>query len=387
MIFLQQMIDKYKKFSLIIVAAGIGKRMGNDLPKQYIDICGKTILRHTLDIFTNMTKNICVVINPAHKDLFQNSIKGLSNITYCFGGDTRQQSVNAGIKELSHLSNDDIVLIHDAARPFVHHCEIVKLLDAMHENIAATLATPIADTLRYLNKNTAISRDNLWSIQTPQSFYYGTLKQAHENAKNTDYTDDAGLISDVKIIESSKENFKITTKEDLILAEKLLSTNLCTRTGQGFDVHAFDTTPAKNIRLCGIDIPFDKSLKGHSDADVGLHAITDAILGAIGEGDIGVHFPPSNNNFKNMDSALFVKHAIKHMQDKGGKIINIDLTLICESPKIGKHREQIIERLSNILEIAQTRINIKATTTEKLGFTGRGEGIAAQCIANISLPT
>ena len=192
---------------------------------------------------------------------------------------------------------------------------------------------------------------------------------------------------DVKLVKGSRQNFKITTKEDLHMAEQLLSTKLVTRTGQGFDVHAFDdsTDNVQNIKLCGVEIEYNRKLKGHSDADVGLHALTDAILGAIAEGDIGLHFPPSNNDFKNMDSALFLEHAIKLLLDKGGELINADITLICEEPKIGKYREKIIKQVANILEVHDNCVNIKATTTEKLGFTGRKEGIAAQAIVSVTM--
>ncbi len=385
------MTNKHKKFSIIIVAAGYGSRMDNDLPKQYIEICGKTILRHTLDLFKKMdeVENICVVINLEHESLFKASTEGLNNIKYCFGGSTRKDSVYNGIKELSNLNDNDIILVHDAARPFVKTNDIRALTKELNTYKAATLACPIVDTLRYSNKSIQIQRDDLWSIQTPQGFHYGTLKQAHEKSDGTKtHTDDTSLVSDidieVKFIKSSKQNFKITVLEDLKLAKEILSKTE-TRTGQGFDVHAFDSASANSIRLCGIDMKHNKALNGHSDADVGLHALTDALLGAIGEGDIGVHFPPSNNDFRDMDSSIFVKHALKLLHNKGGKIINIDLTLICERPKIGEYRPAIIKRLAEILEISEQRINIKATTTEKLGFTGRSEGIAAQCIANISI--
>ncbi len=403
------MIEKYKNFSLIIVAAGSGSRLSDysSTPKQYIKINGKTILRHTLDVFLQMQEldNICIVINPEHEDMLKDAINGLDNIQYCFGGSTRKESVYSGIKELSFLNDDDIILVHDAARAFVKINDIRNLTKELNTARAATLACPIVDTLRYYdgkhNKGEQVKRDNLWSIQTPQGFYYGILKQAHKKSNNTKsenektHTDDTSLVYDigenVSFVKSSKENFKITTIEDLKLAKEILSKTQ-TRSGLGFDVHAFDASnapaenKAKHIRLCGVDIKHDKTLKGHSDADVGLHALTDAILGTIGEGDIGLHFPPSNNDFKNMDSAIFVKHALKLMESKGGEIVNIDLTLICEAPKIGKHREKITERLSKILLIPAQRINIKATTTEKLGFTGRNEGIAAQCIVNISMP-
>ncbi len=382
------------KFSVIIVAAGSGSRLGGNMPKQYIKINGKTILRHTLDVFKNMEglQDICVVINPEHKTMFEKAILpplgGADYVKFCKGGNTRKDSVYNGIKELSNLKDEDIILVHDAARPFVKQSEIYDLLSVMQDYKAASLATPVVDTLRYDGEKATVSRDNLYAIQTPQAFHYGVLKHAHEQAGDKEYTDDTSLISemgiDVKFVKGSKGNFKITTSKDLTLVKRLFITE--TRTGQGFDVHRFDTVKAQSVRLCGIDIPHDKALKGHSDADVALHALTDAILGAIGEGDIGLHFPPSNNDFKNMDSAEFVKHALKLLHDKGGEVINTDITIICEAPKISPYRDEMVDKIVEITGISKTRINIKATTTEKLGFTGRGEGIAAQAIVNISLP-
>lgn len=391
------------KFSVIIVAAGSGTRLGADIPKQYIEICGRTILRHTLDVFVEMDalQEICVVINPEHEALFQHATEGLNNIKSCYGGNERKDSVYNGIKALSNLKDEDIVLIHDAARPFAQEAEIYTLLTAMESHKAASLAHPVADSLSYCDQDnlttSRISREHLWSVQTPQAFHYGVLKQAHEQCDdNKSYTDDTSLVSAldiaVKFVKGSKSNFKITLAEDLALAEHILSTKLSTdiRTGLGYDVHAFDDDVTEEIthtRLCGVDIAHNRKLKGHSDADVGLHALTDAILGAIGEGDIGLHFPPSNMDFKDMDSAVFLEHAMKLLRDKGGALINADITLICERPKIGKYREQIVARVAEILDVSPKRVNIKATTSEKLGFTGREEGIAAQAAVSVSLPS
>lgn len=393
------------KFSVIIVAAGSGTRLENDTPKQYINVCGQSVLRHTLNIFTEMDNisNVCVVINPDHKKLYTSAVKGIDNLKVCYGGKDRKDSVYNGIKSLSDLKDDDIILIHDAARPLVQKSDIYNLLKTMKSYKASSLAYPISDSLSYCDVNniptSRISRDNLWSIQTPQAFHYGLIKDAHEHCDDQPYTDDTSLVSamgtDVKFVKGSKSNFKITLAEDLILAEHILSTKLSTklstdiRTGLGYDVHAFDDLQ-KNIthtRLCGVDIAHDRKLKGHSDADVGLHALTDAILGAIGEGDIGLHFPPSNMDFKNMDSAVFLEYAMKLLHDKGGVLINADITLICERPKIGKYRGQIVDRVAEILNVSPKCINIKATTSERLGFTGREEGIAAQAAVSISLPS
>ncbi len=384
------------KFSLIIVAAGSGTRFGSDLPKQYVSLGGVTILRRTLNAFKNVdgVKSVCVVIDPAHKDLLNQSISGLDNIIVVHGGETRQQSVYNGLRALN-TGDDDIVLVHDAARPFVQCTDIKKLLDVINDCDAATLAASVVDTLSYTDDNDCatdyVSRDNLWAVQTPQGFRADVLKRAHECAyENTEYTDDTALVAalghKIKYVAGSRKNFKITRKEDLDLAQHLISTE--THIGTGFDVHAFDESSldVKSVRLCGVDVAFDRKLKGHSDADVGLHALTDAILGAIGEGDIGLHFPPSNNDFKNMDSAVFLEHAVKLMHDKGGSLINADVTLICERPKIGEYREAMVERMAEIMGVSPSRVNIKATTTEKLGFTGRKEGIAAQAAVSVQLP-
>ena len=391
------MTKKSTDFSLIVVAAGSGVRLSSTVPKQYIHIGGKMVLRHTLDVFMSMDnlKQICVVINPDHKDFYNQAVYGLDVIKNCVGGSSRQESVLSGLKALSSLDNNDIILVHDAARPFVKCQEIEDLLEHMSENKAASLAVPVVDTLRYGDEQDLveqnIERDHLWAMQTPQAFHYGVLCKAHEKANPENlYTDDTSLVSDigidVKLVKGGKQNFKITTQEDLYMAERMLSTEVCT--GTGFDVHAFDedSKGVESIRLCGVDIAHERRLKGHSDADVGLHALTDAILGAIGEGDIGLHFPPSNDDFKNMDSAVFLEHAVKLLRDKAGELINADVTLICERPKIGQYRDKIVKRVAEILAVSPTRINIKATTTESLGFTGREEGIAAQAIVSVSMP-
>lgn len=384
---------------VLIVAGGQGIRLKSDIPKQYLPLAGKPVLRHTIEAFLEIVpaSHIKVVINPDHLKFYEHATTGLNLQKYALCGNTRKESVYNGIIDFSNVSDNQIVLIHDAARPLIEREDITKLLVTMKTSQAATLAYPIADSLAYAdNQNTVgtrANRTNLWAIQTPQAFHFGVIKQAHEKSDpSKEYTDDTSLVSDlgipVELVEGRRTNIKITHAEDLFLAEKFLSTNPATeiRTGQGFDVHAFDEEDAAFIRLCGIDVPYRRKLKGHSDADVGLHALTDAILGAIGEGDIGLHFPPSDMTFKNMDSAVFLRRAVELMQQKGGKIINADITLICEAPKIGTHRDAMRERVAEILDISSSRVNIKATTTEQLGFTGRKEGIAAQATASVSMP-
>lgn len=393
------MTSQSKNFCLIVVAAGRGSRVGLTTPKQYISLNGKTVLRHTLDAFAalNGLRHICVVIHPDHEEFYNESVSGLSHISMCYGGKERKDSVLSGLNALPDMQENDTVLIHDAARPFVRCEDIEKLIETMQHCEAATLANRVVDTMRYADENcvagNTISRESLWAMQTPQAFRYATLRDAHAQADG-DYTDDTAVVSatgiPVYFVEGSKDNFKITTADDLDKARTIMENKMKTeiRTGLGYDVHAFDedATEVTSIRLCGVDIAHDKKLKGHSDADVGLHALTDAILGAIGEGDIGLHFPPSNMDFKNMDSAFFLEHAMKLLREKGGCLINADVTLICERPKIGKDREEIVARMAQILEVSQTRINIKATTTEQLGFTGRKEGIASQAAVSVELP-
>lgn len=387
---------------VLIAAAGSGQRLGGDLPKQYRKIAGKTILRHAIDCFLAAgfsEKQMGVVIDPAHKALYDEAVRGLDLRSVSYGDKTRNKSVYNGLLSFIYAKDKDKILIHDAARPFLRPVEIDKLLSALEQQYqAATLAVPVADTLRYgeqANKpilGKTVDRNELWAVQTPQGFHYGALMEAYGQIEpSRNYTDETSLVSDcgidVAIVEGHRQNFKITTQDDLELAARLMTgagTNMETRTGAGFDVHAF--TDGNSVRLCGVDIPHDRKLSGHSDADVGLHAITDALLGAIAAGDIGSHFPPSGPQWKGMESSVFLEKAVALVKEKGGRITHIDLTLICEAPKIGPHREAMQARVAEICGLSPDRISIKATTTEGLGFTGRKEGIAAQAIATVMLP-
>ena len=377
---------------VLIAAAGEGTRFKTDskLPKQYQNLGGTPILKRTIAKFkkTNNIKGITCLINPQHKERLEDW--GLCKTIP--GSNTRKNSVYSGLKYFSNIKNEDIILIHDGARPLVTENDIQNLITAMQSNRAATLARPIHETLRKSQNehcSDIVSRDGLWALQTPQAFRYGDILKAHEQADSaTEYTDDTSLVSalgiEVKLIEGSAENIKITTKDDLDMAEKLLNAQKTIRTGLGYDVHAFDNKKGP-VRLCGIDIPHDYKLKGHSDADVGLHAITDALLGTIGEGDIGRHFPPSDDTFKNMDSAIFLEKTLDLIHQQSASINNIDLTLICEEPKITPYADKMRTRVADILKLNENQINIKATTSEQLGFTGRKEGIAAQAIATVSI--
>ncbi|MCB1532349.1 MAG: bifunctional 2-C-methyl-D-erythritol 4-phosphate cytidylyltransferase/2-C-methyl-D-erythritol 2,4-cyclodiphosphate synthase [Alphaproteobacteria bacterium] len=387
---------KIDGFHVIVAAAGRGSRFGGDTPKQYCSFGGKTLLRHTLDNILSWpgVLSLRVIIDPEYADSYQKSVSGLDLPDYITGGSERNISINNALNSISNVKDEDIIFIHDAARPFTKAADITALLNALQDNRAATLATPVSDTLRKSSADKAgdiVDRNGLWALQTPQAFRFGDLKKAHEAAENKPYTDDTSLVSalgiEVALVEGARSNIKITTQDDWDMAEALLNQNTRIATGTGFDVHAFeDASSGKPLMLCGIAVEHERALVGHSDADVGLHAITDALLGAIGAGDIGTHFPPSDPTFKDMDSAIFLEKTMNMIAEKGGAVHNIDLTLICEAPKIGPYRDKMLARVAAITGLDQARINIKATTTEKLGFTGRGEGIAAQSIATVQLP-
>jgi 2-C-methyl-D-erythritol 4-phosphate cytidylyltransferase/2-C-methyl-D-erythritol 2,4-cyclodiphosphate synthase len=379
-------------FDVIIPAAGSGQRVGGDIPKQYRLLGGKTVLRHTVEIFLSMPglRTLQVVISPEHERLYHDAVMGLSLPGPVLGGASRKESVYSGLKALPDNGDTAHVLVHDAARPLVSRGEIDRLLATLQIYDAATLAAPMANTLRHEDGHT-VDRTGLWSIQTPQGFRTKLLKEAHQKfEKNDDFTDDAGMVEalgqTVHMVRGSRMNFKITTEDDFIMAKQLVAARFETRTGSGFDVHAFDSIAASVIRLGGIDIPHDHKLAGHSDADVVLHALTDALLGTIAAGDIGRIFPPSDPQWKGADSAIFLAEAARLVRAAGGIIRHCDVTILCEAPKIGPHRAAMQERIADILGLAPARISIKATTTEGLGFTGRREGIAAQAVCTISLP-
>lgn len=391
--------DFCPSFSVLIPAAGGGTRMGGSLPKQYRPLAGKTVLRRTIERFLACSGclRVQIVIDPAHETLYRASIAGLDLPSPVAGGTERQDSVLAGIDSLAgFLKGDDILLIHDAARPFVTVEDIHAVARAAMLAGAATLAAPVTDTLVHRD-GTYPDRAALQAIQTPQGFRYGLLRAAHRQARDAGrvYTDDTALVAalghTVTYCPGGRHNIKLTTPEDWTMAARLLTETVSfeTRTGTGYDVHAFAESPAKNatIRLCGVELTHTQGLAGHSDADVGLHALTDALLGTVGAGDIGQHFPPGDPQWRGADSARFVEKAVDIIGEKGGKIVNIDLTLICETPKIGPHRDALRARVAQICGIAETRVNVKATTTEGLGFTGRKEGIAALAVATVRIET
>lgn len=373
------------KTAAVIVAAGIGVRVGGVVPKQYRKVGGEPVLHKTARAFAlhPEVSAVQVVVNPEHKGFYEQALSGLNILPPVKGGMLRQDSVLSGLKALEPL-RPDIVLIHDAARAFVSAKLISRVIKAVETTRAGAVpALPVADTLKQEADGAAVKtvdRTGLWLAQTPQGFPFPDILAAHRTVKGGNFTDDAGMAEaaglKVLLVEGEKDNIKLTHPEDF------KARGVDVRTGSGFDVHAFE--PGDHVMLCGVKIPHDRKLKGHSDADAGLHAITDALLGAIGAGDIGDHFPPSDSKWKNAPSEIFLKHAAKLVRDQGGEILNVDLTLICEAPKIGPHRQAMRRSVATILGIEAARVSVKATTTESLGFTGRGEGLAAQAVATVA---
>lgn len=382
------------KTAFLIVAGGRGSRFGGPLPKQYTALHGKTVLRRTIERLQALAPNALIqtVIHPDDEQLYRKSVDGLQNLLPpTHGGTERQDSVRHGLKALAP-HKPDYVMIHDAARPFVDAATINRLTEALASHEGGIAGVPIVDALWRTDAGDlceAVDRTAMWRGQTPQAFRFEAILNAHQQTKGQALADDAAVARaaglSVAMVEGSETCFKITTADDLQKAEQHLMTQLSdTRTGTGFDVHAFEDGDA--VILCGVTVPHTHKLKGHSDADVGLHALTDAILGAIGEGDIGDHFPPSDPQWKGAPSDLFLRHATKLVLGKGGIISHLDLTLICEAPKIGPHRAAMRSAVAAIVGIGEDRVSIKATTTEKLGFTGRREGIAALGTATVRLP-
>jgi 2-C-methyl-D-erythritol 4-phosphate cytidylyltransferase/2-C-methyl-D-erythritol 2,4-cyclodiphosphate synthase len=377
----------------LVVAAGRGTRLGGALPKQYLDLGGKKLLRHALDSLTRHDgiSSVRVVFDPSDAAHYELATQGLDLLPPVAGGSKRQDSVRLGLESLASL-NPARVLVHDGARPFLDAGLISRVLDALDQAPAAIPALPVLDTVKRGAGGViaeTVSRANLWRAQTPQGFRYKEILAAHRAVIGEDLPDDAAVAEraglPVRLIEGSEDNIKVTTAEDLMRASRILAGRLGeVRTGQGFDVHAFG--PGDHVWLCGVKVPHDRALIGHSDADAGLHALTDAILGALGAGDIGVHFPPSDAQWRGAPSHKFLRHAADLVKQAGGAISHVDVTLICERPKIGPHRAAMVKRVAEILELDEKRVSVKATTTEQLGFTGRGEGIAAQAVATLRLP-
>lgn len=386
---------------VVIVAAGRGERAGSHAegPKQYRRIGGRPVISHTLDLFVNWlpARRIVVVIHPDDVALFENaraqSLPAGDRLTVVTGGATRQQSVLAGLEV---LAEGDIthVLIQDAVRPFVEPAILERTLTAFHHGARAVLpAVAVADTLKRADANgnvaETVSRSGLFAAQTPQSFHFQTILEAHRRASasgRTDFTDDASIAEwagvRVHLVEGGAGNVKLTLQKDIAMADQRLATALPdVRTGNGYDVHQL--VEGDGVTLCGLFIPHDQKLSGHSDADVALHALTDALLATCGAGDIGDHFPPSDPQWKGAASRIFLEHAAGIVRARGGVIMNADVSLIAEAPKVGPHREAMRQNLADFLGISIDRCSVKATTNEKIGFIGRREGIAAIATATV----
>jgi 2-C-methyl-D-erythritol 4-phosphate cytidylyltransferase/2-C-methyl-D-erythritol 2,4-cyclodiphosphate synthase len=387
----------------LIVAAGSGQRFGAGRPKQYLELAGRPLLRHTVEAFLRHPQitGVVVVINSAWRGEYEAAVAGLDLPAPVAGGAARQDSARLGLESLAAAA-PDLVLIHDAARPLVDAGTISRVIAALATAPAAVAAVPVVDTLKREvdgYSGGTLDRTRLWRAQTPQGFRFVDILAAHRAAAGSELTDDTAVAEQaglaVALVPGSEENIKVTTPDDLTRAGRLLSSRRDPavldpavlddiRVGQGFDVHRF--APGDHVMLCGVAVPHGQRLDGHSDADVALHALTDAILGAIGAGDIGSHFPPTEEAWRGVDSTLFVARAAELVRQRGGRIAHVDVTVICERPKVGPHRAAMVARLAEILDIDADRVSVKATTTERLGFTGRGEGIAAQAVATVRLP-
>lgn len=395
----RKMENELNKNIAVIVAAGRGERLGSEGgPKQYRMLGNKTILQTTIECFVmhDDIHAIQVVIHADDLSLYEDAVeKHEKLLPPVIGGASRQESCKAGVDKVFSIGFEK-VLIHDAARPFVAQIAITNVLEGIEDGVGTLSANAIADTVKQANTDgiveKTIPRDHLYLAQTPQGFLVDQIHKAHANAAMNDphgFTDDAAVAEyadmSVKLVAGNADNFKITTKEDLLQAEEKQSMNNSipdVRTGSGYDVHILGS--GNKVILCGHEIPHTQSLQGHSDADVGLHALTDALLGTIGAGDIGSHFPPSDPQWKGASSDRFIEHAVKLVREAGGVITNMDVTIICEAPKIGPHRDAMREKVSQICGVELSRVSVKATTNEKIGFIGREEGIAALATASVS---
>lgn len=377
----------------LLVAAGRGSRFGAERPKQYLLLLGRPVLRHAAEalLADGLVQAIQPVCAPGEERQVAALLEGLPALPPVPGGAQRQDSVRAGLEALARQAPPpEIVLVHDAARPVVPRGTVARLLAALREAPGAIPAQPVADTLKRGEAGRIIAtipRAGLFRAQTPQAFRFPVLLEAHRAARE-EATDDAQLLEaagqPVALVEGSETNVKITFPEDLDRVAAMLTANLLPRIGTGFDVHRI--AAGRPMVLCGVTVPCEFGLEGHSDADVGIHALCDAIYGALAEGDIGRHFPPSEMRWKDADSAIFLRHAAERIAARGGILANADVTLLCEKPRIGPHAAAMQARLAELLGVEPGRINVKATTTERLGFTGRGEGIAAQAAAMLLLP-
>lgn len=386
---------------MIVVAAGQGVRARTDgtaLPKQYMVLAGKPVLERSIAAFQNHpdVDIILPVIGSGHQSYFEKLDLSTTKLMRAVpGSDTRQGSVLAGLRVLV-AADPDYVLIHDAARPLVDPVTITNVIDALESLKAALPVVAVTDTIKrssdgLISQGTE-DRSQLWAAQTPQGFHFAEILQAHMSAAESgqDFTDDASIAEwaglDVRLVEGDTQNLKVTRPEDFARAEHMLETGqmMETRTGTGLDIHRF--VAGDHVRLAEVDIPHSAKLSGHSDADIALHVLTDALLGALADGDIGQHFPPSDAQWKDAPSRTFLDFAVNRVTARNGRIVHLDLTLMCEAPKIGPASGQMRANIAAICGIAKSRVSVKATTAEKMGFVGREEGMFAQATATIELP-
>lgn len=391
--------------AVVIVAAGSGSRAmrAGEAPKQYRPVAGVPVLERTVSVFVShprVTDVVCA-ISSEHAGLFQPIADRFAGRPVfrggVTGGATRQSSVRAGLEALARAGFDGHVLIHDAARPFLTHAVIDRCLERLTEASAVVVSLPVVDTVKRADADgrveATIPRQGLWTAQTPQGFRFGAILEAHRRAAaadRDDFTDDAAVAEwaglEVRVALGDPANIKLTTAEDFERMNATLARPLDDiRVGTGYDVHSFE--PGDHVTLCGVKIAHTHKLNGHSDADVALHALTDAILGALGDGDIGQHFPPTDMRWRGAASEVFLKDALARVTARGGLIAHCDISLIAEAPKVGPHREAMRARVADILGLTIDRVGVKATTNEKLGFVGRKEGIAAIATATVRLPS
>ena len=375
-------------FAAIVVAAGSGSRAGG--AKQWRLLGGKPMVRWSVEALLDAgAECVVVVIAPDEDAEAIRALKGLDRWLIMYGGADRTTSVRNGLEGLEQ-DGDRPVLVHDAARPFLSRAVIERCLRGLENAEGALPGRPVADSLRRTGDGLvtgSVNRDDLWRAQTPQAFRMKTLVDAYAAwPSGEEATDEATVVQRaggrVRIVEGDARLMKLTYPEDFAMAEMMIARR--TRVGQGFDAHRWG--PGTSVWLCGVEIPHDQTLIGHSDADAGLHALTDAILGAMGDGDIGDHFPPTDPQWKGASSDRFLTHAVERLAARGGRLVNVDVTLICERPKVKPYRQAMRERLANLLGLPLDAVSVKATTTEAMGFTGRGEGLAAQALATVEMP-
>lgn len=388
------MTGQTHKVAALILAAGQGSRAGADIPKQFRQIGGKAVLAYSVEAFARhpAVGEVFLVIGAGQQETVRTMIGDHQVTALIEGADSRRGSVRAGLEAIAAAGGADRVLIHDAARPFLSPSMIDQLLAALEQAPGAFPALPVADTLVKSTGNIAgdiVDRSELYRVQTPQAFHFESIIRAHcAWDSSREATDDAQMLReaghDVLMVPGDERLEKLTYPQDFARAEAQLASCRTTRVGMGYDVHRLAAD--EELWLCGVQVPHDRGLAGHSDADVAIHAIVDALLGALGEGDIGSHFPPSDPQWRGAASSRFLEYAANRVTERGGRMEHIDVTIICEAPKIGPHRDAMRQRISEILAIPLDRVSVKATTTERLGFAGRREGIAAQAVATISLP-